>query len=86
MFINKEIDRLYSEGIIKPSMSLWRVQIVVVKDANNNMRRMCIDSQTVNLFTELDTYPLPRIETLINDLAKYHVFLTFNLHSAYHQI
>ena len=87
MFINKEIDRLYSEGIIKPSMSPWRAQIVVVKDASNNKRRMCVDySQTVNLFTELDAYPLPRIETLINDLAKYHVFSTFDLHSAYHQI
>ena len=32
MFINKEIDHLYSEGIIKPSMSLWHVQIAVIKD------------------------------------------------------
>ena len=87
MFINKEIDCLYSEEIIKPSMSLWRAQIVVVKDASNNKRRKCVDySQTINLFTELDAYPLPRIETLINDLAKYHVFSTFDLHSAYHQI
>ena len=30
--------------------------------------------------------PLPRIETLIKGLAKYHVFSTFELHSAYHQI
>ena len=83
----KEIDHLYSEGVIKPSMSPWRAQIVVVKDANNNKRHMCVDySQTVNLFTELDAYPLPRIETLINNLAKYHVFSTFYLHSVYHQI
>ena len=49
---------------------------------------MCIDyySQTVNLFAKLDAYPLPRIETLINDLAKYYVFSTFDLHSAYQQI
>ena len=60
---------------------------VVVKDANNNKRRMCVDySQIVNLITELDAYSLPRIETLINDLAKYYVFSTFDLHSAYHQI
>ena len=87
MFINKEIDRLYSEEKIKPSMSPWRLQIVVVKDANNNKRRMCLHySQTEMLFTELDVYPFPRIETLINDLAKYHVFSTFDLYSAYHQI
>ena len=63
MLINKEINRLYSEGIIKPSMSPWRAQIVVFKDANNNKRRMCVDySQTVNLFTERDAYLLPKID------------------------
>ena len=84
MFINKEIDHLYSEEIIKPSMSPWHAQVVVIKDANNRKHCMCIDySQTVNLFTKLDAYPLPRIETLINDLTKYHVFSMFNLHSVY---
>ena len=87
MFINKEIDCLYSEGIVKPSMPPWCAQIIVVKDANNNKCHMCVDySQTVNLFTKLDAYPLPRIETSINDFAKYHVFSTFDLHNAYHQI
>ena len=87
LFIGQEIDRLRSEGIIKPSISLWRAQIVVVKDTENNKHRMCIDySQTVNLFTELDTYPLPKIEFLVNELAKYCVFSTFDRRSAYHQI
>ena len=34
-FIGQEIDRLRSEGIIKPSISPWRAQIVVVKDTEN---------------------------------------------------
>ena len=47
---------------------------------------MCIDySQTINLLTELDAYPLPRIDVLVN-MSKYHVFSTFDLLSAYHQI
>ena len=43
-------------------------------------------SQTINLFTELDAYSLLRIDALVNTLAKYHVFSTFDLRSAYHQI
>ena len=85
LFIGQEIDRLRSECIIKPSISPWRAQIVVVKDTENNKRRMCIEySQTVNLFTELDVYPLPvpKIEFLVNELAKYRVFSTFDLRSA----
>ena len=87
LFIDQEIDRLRFEGIIKPSISPWRAQIVVVKDTENNKRCMCIDySQTVNLFTELDAHPLPKIEFLVNELANYRVFLMFDLRSAYHQI
>ena len=48
---------------------------------------MCGDySQTINLFNELDAYRLPRIDALVNTLAKYHVFSTFDLRSAYYQI
>jgi hypothetical protein len=58
----------------------------VVKE-DNRKRRLCIDySQTINLYTELDAYPLPRIEDMINKLAGYSVFSTFDLKSAYHQI
>ena len=86
-FIDGKINRLYSDGIIKSSISPWRAQIVVVKNTENNKRRMCVDyPQTVNLFTELDAYPLPKIEFLVNKLAKYCVFSTFDFRSAYHQI
>ena len=87
-FIASEIRRLLDEGIIEPSTSPWRAQIVVSKDElNRHKKRMCVDySQTINLFTELDAYPLPRIDDLVNDLAQYTVFSTFDLKSAYHQI
>ena len=63
-------------------MSSGRAQIAVVKDANNNKLRKYIDfSQTVNLFTELDAYPLPRIETLINDLAMCFQRSTYTVHT-----
>ena len=43
-------------------------------------------SQTINRFTQLDTFPLPRISEIINDIAQYRVFSTIDLRSAYHQI
>ena len=86
-FIDGEINRLYSDGIIKPSISPWRAQIVVVKNTKNNNRRMCVDClQTVNLFTKLNAYSLSKIEFLVNELETYCVFSTFDLRSAYHQI
>ena len=51
------------------------------------IKNTCVDySKTVNLFTELDAYPLPRIETLINKLAGYWIFSTFDLKSANYQL
>ena len=87
-FIQQEINKLLSEGIIEPSNLPWRAQVVIAKDPlNRHKKRFCIDySQTVNQYTELDAYPLPRIDDMINNLAGYKVFSTFDLKSAYHQV
>ena len=48
---------------------------------------MVIDySQTINRFTRLDAYPLPRIDEQINEIAKNKVFSTIDLKGAYCQI
>ena len=82
------MDNWLAQDINKPSSSPWRAQVVVVKnDSNCHRKRLCIDySQTNNLFTELDAYSLPRIDDMINKLANYNYFSTFDLRSAYHQI
>ncbi len=47
---------------------------------------MVIDSsQTINKFTQLDAFPLPRIEGIVNNVAQYKVFSTTDLRNAYHQ-
>ena len=47
-FINKEIQKLFSKGIIEESVSPWQAQLVEVKDPTNHKKRMCVDySQTI---------------------------------------
>ena len=54
---------------------------------NRHKKRLCIDySQTINQYTDLDAYPLPRINDMVNDLAAYKMYSTFDLKSAYHQV
>ena len=43
-------------------------------------------SQTVNQYTELDAYLIPRIDDQINELTKNPAFSTIDLKDAYHQI
>ncbi|XP_059810217.1 uncharacterized protein LOC132383332, partial [Hypanus sabinus] len=84
-FIQSEVQRLLREGIIEPSSSPWRAQVVVVRTGQKN--RMVVDySQTINRFTQLDAYPLPRITDMVNQIAQYKVYSTIDLKSAYHQL
>ena len=81
-----EIKRLLSEGIIEPSSSPWRAQVVVTSNENHK-KRMCIDySQTINKFTLLDGYPLPRMHDVVNKVSQYRIYSTLDLKSAYHLV
>ena len=85
-FIQEEIEKLKKDGVICSSSSPWLAQTLVVENKVSGKKRLCIDcSQTINLFTLLDAYPLPHIDDLINRLASCKVFSTFDLKSAYHQ-
>ena len=77
---------MLKEGIIEPSNSPWRAQVVVTKEGNHKKRLVVDYSQTINKFTQLDAYPLPNINTLINEIAQHNVFSTIDMKSAYHQV
>ena len=85
-FIRSEIKKLLDENIIEPSTSPWRAQVVIADDGRHK-KRMVIDySRTINKFTFLDAFPLPRIDDQVNMIANGKVFSTLDLKSAYYQI
>ena len=84
--INQEIQRLLKEKIIEPSRSPWRAQVLIVTQ-NSGKKRMVIDySRTINRFTLLDAYPLPKINELVNKVSQYKYYSSLDLRSAYHQV
>jgi len=83
-FMDEEVERLLKANIIEESRSPWRSQAFVVRNAKP---RMVIDySETVNRFTNLDAYPFPDMENIINLIAQNSVFSKIDLTSAYHQV
>ena len=85
-FISHDVERLQSEGLIEPSNSPWRAQPLVVAQENHR-KRMVIDySQMIKNFTQLDAYPLSRMQDLVQNVAQYNVYSTLDLKSAYHQL
>ena len=85
-FISAEIKNLLSNGIIEESNSSWRAQVLITKNENHKKRMVVDYSQTINRFTYLDAYPLPNIEDIVHTVAKFEVFSTVDLQSAYHQV
>ena len=69
-FIEETIQKDLRDGVIEPSTSPWRAQVLVTSGGNHR-KRMCIDySETINKFTLLDGYPLPNMQELVNKIAQ----------------
>ena len=54
-------------------LGLRKYSVAVAKDLQNQHKnRFCVDySNTINIYTELDAYPFPRIDGIVNKLSKY---------------
>ena len=83
--IKAVVTRMLREEIIKQSRSPWRAPVLITPYNNDKKKRMVIDYfQTINRFILLDTYPVLRINEMINEIAKYRIFNMLDLKTAYH--
>lgn len=85
--VNVEISRLVEEGILESiKTSEWAAPIVPVLKHDGRIR-ICGDFKlTVNKATELEQYPLPRIEDLFAQLSGGETFSKLDLRDAYCQL
>ena len=85
-FIQSEINTMLQEGVIEESTSPWRAQVLIVSNERQRKRLVVDYSQTINRFTKLDAYPLPRMDDLALEISKFKLYTSLDLKSAYHQI
>ena len=85
-FIRQEVKKLKEQDVIEPSDSPWRAQVLVTKDERHKKRMVVDYSQTINRFTHLDAYPLPRIYETVENIAKYQAYSALDIKTANHQI
>ncbi|PKA53719.1 RNA-directed DNA polymerase like [Apostasia shenzhenica] len=84
--IKEEINKLHGAGYIREvRYPQWLTNVVMVKKANGKWR-MCVDFHTLNQACPKDTYPLPRIDTMIGRTFRYEVMSFLDAFSGYHQI
>ena len=63
----------------------WLANVVMVKKANGKWR-MCVDFTYLNRACPKDSYPLPRIDTLVDSTARHELLSFMDAISGYNQI
>lgn len=69
-------------GVIEPSTSPWLSPVVLVKKKDRSVR-FCVDYRGLNAVTRKDSYPLPRIDALVDELGSATIFSTLDTRAAY---
>ncbi|XP_053605087.1 uncharacterized protein K02A2.6-like [Plodia interpunctella] len=85
--VEKEIDRLENEGVLRPtSFANWATPVVPIIKKSGEIR-LCGDYRsTVNEATESDTYPMPTANEVFATIAGGKIFTTLDLDKAYTQV
>ena len=83
--INEEIQKMLENRLIQESNSPWTSPVVLVTKKNGK-KRFCVDYRKLNMITKKDSYPLPRIDEMLDSLAGAQYFSTLDLMSGYWQV
>ncbi|XP_076030465.1 uncharacterized protein LOC143018769 [Oratosquilla oratoria] len=84
-YVRAEVQRLQELGIVQPSHSPWASLVVLVPKQDGSMR-LCVDYRRVNAVTEVDGYPLPRIDDVIDDVGSARWVTKLDLLKGYYQV
>ena len=83
--VARQLESMQEAGIIEPSSSPWSSPVVMVRKKDGSLR-FCVDYRELNKVTRKDTYPLPRVDDLLDQIGQSKFFTTLDLASGYWQI
>jgi hypothetical protein len=83
--VKRQVQDLMDKGLIWESLSPF-VFLTVLSPKKDGGERMCIDSREINNITIRYSFPLPRMDDLMDCLSGARFFLKIDLKSGYHQI
>ena len=83
--VEEMVTEMLDQGVIEPSTSPWASPIVLVKKKDGGIR-FCVDYRKLNRVTNLDEFPLPRIDDTLDMLAGAQYFTVLDLASGYWQV
>ena len=82
----EEVEKLLIAGFIREVYyPKWLANIVMVKKSNGKWR-MCVDFTDLNNAGSKDSFPLPRIDQLVDSIASHRLLTFMDAFLGYNQI
>lgn len=83
--LKKQLSGWLDTNRIEPSTSPYGAPVLFAQKKNGKLR-LCVDYRALNKQTIVDSYPLPRIDELLNRLKGAKYFSRLDLRDGYHQL
>jgi deoxyuridine 5'-triphosphate nucleotidohydrolase len=83
--LEKQMDEWIQQDVIEPSTSPWASPLVPVRKKDGSTR-WAVDFRRLNACLEQDSYPLPRIQTLLERAGGHRVYSALDATQAYFNI
>ena len=73
---------MLKEGVIKPCVSEWGSPMVIIKKKDDAIQ-LCVEYRRLNAETEMDAYPIPRVDDILGQLGQAKYITTLDLAKGY---
>jgi len=83
--LKRQCTDLAKQGLVRVSNSPYAAPIVMVRKPDGSIR-ICVDYRALNECTVKDSFPLPRIDDLLDKLRSARCMTHLDLRSAYNQV
>ncbi|KAL5496902.1 hypothetical protein EMCRGX_G013275 [Ephydatia muelleri] len=83
--VTKELKEMLEDGVISRSNSEWAASVVLITKKNGEIR-FCVDYRRLNSISRTDSYPMPRVDELLDRLGSANYISTLDLSWGYWQV
>jgi hypothetical protein len=84
--LKKQVTKFLKDGILEVSQSPYGAAVLFVPKPNGRGLRLCVDYRALNSITVKNRCTIPRIDDVLDAVAKSAYFTLLGLTSGYHQI